>query len=636
MPLPDPKLEALLSQGAPKLEPLMRWLLEASPEETVDQLAPRTERLRRLYRALTERQMLEPLREAWSHASAVRLFAETGLPDRTSLLGEGLLRLVDRVIPKFDPEGDLYAMLDRLNISEADARWIENLPDDLKEIWGDLLTPRRETWAHAARLVAHRAAAVGLSRDLLALDEGASDEDSPFFQLTLRVHEAGERPEDPAAIANWEECKAACLESLALAHERMEVRGVSTDLVFRLELLEAELTRMDQLIQLAGGRGDGNAFAAELVRGSVSTHSLRALLRTTVKRLARKIVEHTGESGEHYISRNAKEWWAMGRSAAGGGVLTAGTALVKYLLAPLPLSPLVGGMAMATNYTFSFFTMQLLGFSLASKQPAMTAAALAGALKEGENQDREMSLVAAITRTQFVAALGNVLAAMPVATGIALLWIWLTGHGPLDPDTAVHSLHSNHPFHGWTLLYAGITGILLWLSSLASGWAVNWSAYRCLPQALAQSHRLRRWIGVNGAQRVSGFVGRHFAGFIGYVALGGLLVFVPMAFTFVGIHVEVRHVTLQSASLALGSTTLWHMGALPWVEVAWGVLGVALIGALNFSVSFALALWTALRARNLSERSTRSLAWAILKELNRNPIRFLFPRKSAELPPLKH
>ena len=32
MPLPDPRLEYLLNGGTPKLEPLLRWLLEASPK----------------------------------------------------------------------------------------------------------------------------------------------------------------------------------------------------------------------------------------------------------------------------------------------------------------------------------------------------------------------------------------------------------------------------------------------------------------------------------------------------------------------------------------------------------------------------------------------------------------------------
>ena len=625
MTLSDPSLDSLLRGDGPKLESLLRWLLEASPVASVDGEARRTSRLRRLREALDERGLASALAEEWNHASAIRLLAETGLPDRTSLLGEGFLRLVDRVIPRLDAEGDLYALLDRLDLAERDAVWLEGLPEELRTAWGSLVKPPVDIWVQAAQLLAHRAAAVGLSRDLLSLDPAGSDADSPFFTLSHAVRGRGERPQDPEARLAWEHCRAECARALDQAHDRIEEKGVSSDLVFRLELLEAQLERIAQLLAFVSGDGDGTAFAAELVRGSASQHGFVALVRTTVKRLARKVVEHTGETGEHYIARDRKEWRLMGWSAAGGGVLTAGTALFKYGLSALPLAPLLLGLSLSLNYAGSFFLMQLLGFSLASKQPAMTAAALARALEADADQTREIDLVAAITRTQVIATMGNVFAAIPAALGLSALWIALSGHGPFGPETALHSLHGNHPFHGWTLLFAAATGVLLWLSSLASGWAANWSAYRRLPEALAQSHRIRALLGVVRAAAFGRFVHRHISGFVGYAVLGGLLVFVPMAFAFAGIHLEVRHVTLQAASLALASASLWAQGALPWADVLWGLLGVALIGALNFAVSFALALWTALRARGLSGRASRHLWWNILRAFNRQPGRFLLP-----------
>jgi len=630
MPLSDPRLDELLSEGVPRLEPLLRWLLAASPQGSRLREAPRTARLRDLQEALAERGLADRLSEAWNHTSAIRLLSETGLPDRTTLLGEGFLRVVDRLIPRLDPEGDLYALLDRLGLDEEDALWLESLPREVRTAWGRLLCPPPEAWAHAAVLLAHRAAAVGLSRDLLSLDPEGSDADSPFFTLTRAVRDRTERPMDPDTRQAWEQCRAACARALVQAHDRLEEQGVSSDLVFRLELLSAQLERIAQLLSLLSGEGDGAAFAGELVRGSASQHGLRTLLRTTVKRLARKVVEHTGDTGEHYIARNRREWWAMARSAAGGGVLTAGTALFKYGFAALPLAPLLLGLSLATNYTASFFLMQLLGFSLASKQPAMTAAALARALESGEDQAREVDLVAAITRTQVIATVGNVCAAIPTALAVSALWIWQTGHGPLGPESAEHALHGNHPFHGWMLFFAAVTGVLLWLSSLAAGWAANWSAYRRLPEALAQSHRVRSLVGEARAEALGRFVHRHISGFIGYVALGGLLIFVPMAFAFAGIHLEVRHVTLQAASLALGAASLWGQNALAWRDVLWGLLGIGLIGVMNFTVSFALALWTALRARDLGGRARRSLWWGILKAFNRQPGRFLLAPKTGD------
>lgn len=624
MTAPDLRLEALLESGSgPSLEDLIRWLMEASPVPSVDGEPRRTSRLRRLQAALTSRGLERRLREAWTHTSAVRLLAETGLPDRTTLMGEGFQRVVDQIIPRLDPEGDLYALLDRLGLEEADARWVEALPDEALAPWAALLAPPPETWFHAARLLAHRVSAVGLSRDLLALAFEGSDAESPFFELDHIVRSLAEAPGDRQAQADWDEGLAACRGALRQAYARLDERGVSTDLIFRLELLEAQLARMDSLLGFALDRGDGRAFAVELVRGCARQHDVGSLLRGTVKRLARKVVEHTGETGEHYIARDRAEWWAMGRSAAGGGLLTAGTALLKVGLFALPLAPLMLGLGVASNYAVSFIALQLLGFSLASKQPAMTAASLARSLEEGNGREAEIELVAAITRTQVMTTLGNVLSTMPTAVGVCLLWRWITGHAPLGPLSAIHNLEANDPLHLGTLAFAAVTGVLLWLSSLAAGWAANWSAYRGLPEALARSHRLKAWFGTAAASAVARFTRKQLPGIVGYTALGFLLAFVPLVAAFAGIHLEVRHVTLQAAALALAATSLFLQGAHPWAALAWGLLGIGLIGVLNFTVSFALALWTAIRARDLDARAARRLWMDILKAFNRQPGRFL-------------
>ncbi|HJW08874.1 MAG TPA: hypothetical protein VJ483_04520 [Holophagaceae bacterium] len=607
------------------LEAALRWLKEAEG-------AGRTARLRALEEGLRRHpgglDLRIKLGAAWNHASAIRLLAETGLPDRPTLLGEGLQRIVDRAVPKWDSEEDLYALLNRLDLDEADAEWILSLGDAVLEPWSAFLQPGPGTWVQAARLLAHRAAAVGLSRDLLDLDPEASDASSPFFVLPKTVREWGAHPDDPERQQAWDACRAACRAELAKALARLDARGVSTDLVFRLELLEGMLHRIDILLHASAGQEDGRAFAAELVRGAARQRSVSDLVRGILKRLARKVVEHTGETGEHYIASDRKEWRAIGWAAAGGGVITAGTALLKYGLGAAPLAPLFAGLGLALNYTVSFVAMQLLGLTLASKQPAMTAASLAAALEKENGLAEEVELVAAISRTQVIATLGNVFATIPVALGICALWKLLGPGPPLKAEAALHGLAALHPFRSWTLVYAAVTGVFLWMSSLAAGWAANWSAYRRLPEAMARSPRLIRAFGTAGAARVGAFVRRHLSGIVGYTALGVLLGFVPVFISrFVGLPLEVRHVTLQAASLALDAGSLWGTADFHWSQ-ALGALGsIALIGVLNFGVSFALALRTAMRARDLSAKGRRELRRAILVALNRQPGRFLWAPK---------
>src|SRR5690606_33743194 len=230
-----------------------------------------------------------------------------------------------------------------------------------------------------------------------------ADGASPFLRLPPAVEGLMAAPGDPAAAARLAEVSGACDAALVRVHRGLEERGVSTDILFRLELLEALFVRLDDLVRTVAGGADGRHLAGELLRGSFRQRGVRSLARNTMKRLALKVTEHTAETGEHYVARDQAEWDATGRSAAGGGVITAFTALFKYIIAAAPLAPLVQGLGAALNYSGSFIAMQFAHFTLASKQPAMTGAALANALGTREDAGRQVELVAGITRSQVAA-----------------------------------------------------------------------------------------------------------------------------------------------------------------------------------------------------------------------------------------
>jgi site-specific recombinase len=164
------------------------------------------------------------------------------------------------------------------------------------------------------------------------------------------------------------------------------------------------------------------------------------------------------------------------------------------------------------------------------------------------------------------------------------------------------------------------------MSSLAAGWAANWSAFRRLPQALASHRRLIYWLGAERAAAAGRLVERHLGGVCGYIALGFLLGFMPVVFTFMGLAVEVRHVTLSAASLALCAAQAFGAGGpAPRGALAWGLAGIAGIGVANFGVSFLLALLTAIDARDVDRQGReglRRMLWAAFRE---NPWRFLGP-----------
>ena len=374
----------------------------------------------------------------------------------------------------------------------------------------------------------------------------------------------------------WQRCRQQCHAVLGALDQQLEERGVSTDLVFRREPLDAQLERIGALFKLEAGALDGQAFAARLVRQCAEQRSVRGLVRVTLRRLARKVIEHTGRTGEHYVVRTRREWWSTARAAAGGGALTAFTALVGCGIAALPIAPMIMGLGLAADDALSFLAMQAGRLTLASKQPSVTAAALAGALEEHQAHCRTeavVDLVAAITRCQVVAAICNILFVVPVAMALDFIWELVAGHGVLSADSASRAIDSLNPIHSGSLLFAALTGAYLWVASLADGWTANWSAYRQLPQAVADSPAVQRSIGVVRARRLGAILDRHIGGIAGNLTIGFLLGFTPIAFAFMGLGLEVRHVTLSSASfgLAFARQIADHgvsIGALAWAWVS--------------------------------------------------------------------
>jgi site-specific recombinase len=255
--------------------------------------------------------------------------------------------------------------------------------------------------------------------------------------------------------------------------------------------------------------------------------------------------------------------------------------------------------------------------------PSMTAAALCDALEKEDGMHAEVDLVAAIARTQCVVTIGNLLGAIPLALLIDVLFRAADGSPFLSRETALHGLASMHLLRSLTIPFAALTGCFLWLSSLFAGWTANWMVLNRIPAGIAQSRKIKRFLGDGTALRLAHIVKQHMSGVAGYVCLGLLLGLLPFVSVFAGLPVEVRHITLASASVTYDVSSLAWRGAVPWPAVWWALGGLAATGLLNFSVSFALGLWLALRARNLGTAGRKKLVHALWDEFRRHPARFL-------------
>jgi site-specific recombinase len=108
------------------------------------------------------------------------------------------------------------------------------------------------------------------------------------------------------------------------------------------------------------------------------------------------------------------------------------------------------------------------------------------------------------------------------------------------------------------------------------------------------------------------------------VSLGLMLGLVPALLAFVGLPLDVRHVTLATGQLAAA------LGALGWGLLAeadfwWCVAGIAVTGVLNVGVSFWLAFKVALRSRGVRVADRSRITRAIRQRLLAQPMSFLRP-----------
>jgi site-specific recombinase len=319
----------------------------------------------------------------------------------------------------------------------------------------------------------------------------------------------------------------------------------------------------------------------------------------------------------------------MLRSAAGGGVLTVSTAWLKLAIAALHGPPFVEGLLASLNYAAGFVAIQLAHFTLATKQPAMTGPALARRLEHVGEPGGVTAFVdeaVHLLRSQAAAIFGNLATVVPGVVAVNLLARLALGHPLLGPEKARGVLDSLSLL-GPTPFYAALTGVLLYASSLVAGWADNWFAFRGLEGALAAHRRLVRTLGGSHARRLAHWLRGSVSGLAGNVSLGFLLGMTPALGRFLGLPLDVRHVTLSAGFLAAAVSSL-GTGALSEGTFAWALAGLVSMALLNVGVSFALALSTAVRARSLRGPERSAIRAEFWRRLRRHPADFVVPEEA--------
>ena len=592
------------------------------------------------------------LRSVLRDTRGLRLLATTGLPEEFGFWSEAARRLGAKFLPEPPVLDDLAQVFLALFPDRGDELLPLALPREmhlqLRALFRFDEPPEEACWAVVRRdlddavvVLAAHVAAIGLSDSIRGRAPPVALARSPFVALgpTAEAYLAA-----VGSGADGAACTAArlqlasvidgCRRALDHVTAHLEENGVSVGLVYKIELARQQLARIGNLVELAVGErvavGEMARFVAALIRDMHAQRSVRALFRSNLDLLTRKIAERTGKTGEHYITRDRVEYAEMLRSSGRGGALTGLTVFGKFVLVGHGLAPFVEGVVASLNYALSFCAIQFVHGTLATKQPAMTAATMAAQLKHARHRGRLREFVdevANLTRSQVAAIAGNLVVVVPAALLIEAAWMGAGGSLIPGPEKARATVDSLSVF-GATPVYAAFTGVLLWASAVMSGWVENWATYRRLPEAIAHQPRLVYAFGAARMERAAAWFERNVAGLGGNIALGFLLGMTPVVAAFFGLPVDVRHVTLSTGSLALAASSLGtevFATAGFWLACT----GIAVIGALNLGVSFALALWVAIRATRAGALSRRRVLRAVLARLFAAPRDFLLPPRLA-------
>lgn len=584
----------------------------------------------------------------------VTFFTDSGILPGTGFFSEWWRILWNRILPEVPDERRLKDCLHVIYDRSDDWRWLERIPPESSQYLWALLAPKDELrsidWLSIQEqildsilLLAHRVSGLGVDSELMRASPNFDDNSPRFIALSAEaldfvntfrqgILEAKPSTDDGSQLLVMAD---QCAETLDRIRKRALTVGTSLHLSYILTRSEQSLERLRELIAIliSADRNHSSAisawssFARDAFLAENRRNSMRYYMSQLSQLMAVRVTENAARSGEHYICETKSDYQQMWRSAAGAGVLIGGMALLKIFAANLHAPLFVEAFLFSMIYGLGFVLIYLLGLTVATKQPAMTAQTLASHLSDlkpnrAADLERLVDVVAAVCRSQLAAIGGNVMLALPVAIAIAWGLGELTGQPLISMEKGAHLLQDLDPL-GWAIPHAAVAGFYLFLSGLITGYFDNQAAYSDFGARIARLRWLRQLLGSERALRFGSYIQDHLGGIMGNFLFGCMLGSTGVIGTILGLPLDIRHIAFSSANI--GYAVVGFDFALPIKAVLWGALGIAIIGLTNLAVSFALALRTALRARRVEFEHWMPLLRAIWRRFRQQPRSFLLP-----------
>ena len=567
-------------------------------------------------------------------------------------------RLSHKLLPEAIDSAYLIDLFAWFFGKKGDDLWVDAVPDS---VWAELITAMRFDLADktlaascqqnlfaATQVLSYRIAALGLEPELLRNHPELEQHTSPFVMqqselaelLTVQAAEEGQI-DIKHILVMLDQCKSI----VAKIRRNSAQTGTSINLTQLLQRILKQVARLEDLLNILNNFQQGESAKIEIVQlfkalvyGECHKNDLHEHWQESMEMMAVRVTENASRTGEHYITENRSEYFALMRSAMGAGIVIGVMAMIKILLAKQHFAPLTEGIFFALNYGLGFILIHILHFTVATKQPAMTAAAIAATIdnasdSKSKEMDNLVAMIANTMRSQLIAIFGNVVVVVPVAMLLAWAALHFAGQPLVTADKAHYLLASIDPVHSGSLAYAAIAGVCLFLSGLIAGYHDNIAVYNKIPQRLRAVTWLQKLLGVARLDRVANYIENNLGALAGNFYFGCMLGGMSALGVLLGLPIDIRHITFSSAFVGFASFSLDFM--LSWQAGAYAALGLVLIGLINLAVSFSLALYVAMKSRKVQFNQWRTLLVSLAKRLNEHPAEFIMPPKNVSDPPKK-
>lgn len=589
-----------------------------------------------------------------------KFLSDAGILRDVDFIFEVRKRIFSKFLPYQPSKTSLEYVLNQVFYMNTDTIWVNKIPISQIEELHDLLLfkPIYDTIEEdsvlsemllSMNIITQRISGRAMETDVIKMVPEYDNLESPFAAFEKELHQIDStlrNPEKEHFITSSDLyykqlliLHKQCDDFVEKAFANSSKYGISLRVNQNLLRIRQQLHRLKVLIPLLvvdreeSKKKNGIQLALKLIKYNCYKNDIRGLVSESTQLLSYEVTQHTAKTGEKYITETRQEYFKMFRAALGGGLIVGILCIIKVLLGKVETSGFGHAFLYSMNYSIGFIAIYLCGFTLATKQPAMTASALIRALEQGMKKQGNPSekhqafavLFARVFRSQFIAFVGNVIMAFP----ISLLGIWLIDYAfeyNIAASKWTKLLTDLSPIHSPAIFHAAIAGVFLFLSGIISGSIANRDKHHQVYYRIQEHPVLKMTFGRSKTKKLADLYEKKWAGVISNLWFGVFMGSTASIGLFFGLNLDVRHITFASGNLALGLYGADFMVTLSLVT--WGIIGIGVIGLVNFLVSFALSLGLAFRSRNIPLLEIRFIISSIWKHFKSKPMSFFFPSES--------